>query len=152
MMPIKFLSAGQQSGWLFLLAALGCTSAQPGGSPQTTQASSTATEQQAPQPQVPQPDQVATMIDMNKWSGLPDAAQAPVAGSLAMMAGLNQRFIYFLQHLTAADLQHSFYHPVRQIQVNLKQAIFMAGWHGFHHLAHIDLALGRSPRAFDFSK
>jgi uncharacterized damage-inducible protein DinB len=95
-----------------------------------------------------EPEAVATMIDMNKWSELPDATQAPVAGSLLMLEGVNERFIYFLQSLSDQDWNVTYYHPVRQIHLSLKQTLFMALWHASHHLAHIELALGRQPRPF----
>jgi hypothetical protein len=95
-------------------------------------------------------DPVATMIEMDKWSDLADARQAPVAGSLLMLEGVNERFIYFLQTLEAQDWDITYYHPVRQIQLSLKQTLYMALWHASHHLAHTELALGHQPRPFEW--
>jgi hypothetical protein len=94
-----------------------------------------------------EPEVVATMIDMNSWAELPDATQAPVAGSLLMLEGVNERFIYFLQHLDESAWNKTYYHPSRQIHLSLKQTVYMAFWHAFHHLAHIELALGHQPQA-----
>lgn len=89
-----------------------------------------------------EPEPVAAMIDINAWSGMPDARQAPVAGSLAMIQGVNQRFIPFLQGLTQEEWNTTYYHPMRHYFQSLKQGLDMAVWHGAHHAGHIRLALG----------
>lgn len=94
-------------------------------------------------------ESVAPIIEMNSCSELPDAAQAPLAGSLLMLEGITLRFIYFLQHLVGADWSKTLYHPRRKIHLSLKQALYMALWHGFHHMAHIELALGHQPQPFE---
>jgi hypothetical protein len=94
---------------------------------------------------------VAPVIDMNNWSELPDATQAPVAGSLLMLDGINMRLIYFLQSLEEPGWNKTYYHPTRQIHLSLKQTLHMALWHAAHHLAHIELALGRQPREFQYN-
>lgn len=96
-------------------------------------------------------ESVAPTFDMNSWSELPDAKQAPLAGSLLMLEGTNERFICFVQSLEEPAWNTTYYHPTRQIHLSLKQTLYMALWHASHHLAHIELALGRPPRAFDFS-
>ncbi|MGV3502965.1 MAG: YfiT family bacillithiol transferase [Adhaeribacter sp.] len=88
-----------------------------------------------------EPEPVAALIDINAWSGMSDARKTPVAGSLAMIQGVNQRFIPFLQGLTEAEWNTTYYHPVRQYFQSLKQGLDMAVWHGAHHRAHIGLAL-----------
>ena len=92
---------------------------------------------------------VAPIIDMNNWSELPDATRAPVAGSLLMLDGVNMRFIHFLQHLEEPAWNITYYHPVRQMHLSLKQTLYMAHWHASHHMAHIELALGRQLRPFE---
>jgi hypothetical protein len=66
-----------------------------------------------------------------------------------MLEGINQRFIYFLQSLEGLAWNKTYYHPSRQLHLSLKQTVYMALWHGYHHLAHIELALGRQPRVFE---
>jgi uncharacterized damage-inducible protein DinB len=95
-----------------------------------------------------EPEATATLIDMNSWAELPDARQAPVAGSLLLLEGVNERFIYFLQRLDEAAWNKAYYHASRQIHLSLKQTLYMALWHASHHLAHIELALGHQPRPF----
>lgn len=79
--------------------------------------------------------------NVNNWAQQPDGHALPVAPSLAILEGLHQRLAYFYEHLPQADWQKAYYHPFRQINVSLVQAIDMVVWHGQHHLAHIRLAL-----------
>ncbi|ARK09124.1 YfiT family bacillithiol transferase [Fibrella sp. ES10-3-2-2] len=79
--------------------------------------------------------------DVTGWANQPDGKSLPVAASLAIIEGLHQRLAYLYEHLAAADLEKAYYHPFRQINVTLAQAIDMVVWHGKHHLAHIRLAL-----------
>lgn len=79
--------------------------------------------------------------DVNNWAGQPDGHDLPVASSLAILEGLHERLAFLFEHLTEADLQRAYYHPFRQINVSLAQAIDMVVWHAQHHLAHIKLAL-----------
>lgn len=82
-----------------------------------------------------------TLIDMNGWAATPDATEAPIADSLLLFDGATLRYMYLAKSLTESMLAISYYHPVRQIQINQAQAIAMTAWHVQHHLAHIKLAL-----------
>ena len=86
---------------------------------------------------------VATGIlsTVNNWATQPDGQNLPVGPSLAILSGVHERLAYLYEHLPEADLQRAYYHPFRQLNVSLAQAIDMVGWHGQHHLAHIRLAL-----------
>ncbi|MBO0948712.1 YfiT family bacillithiol transferase [Fibrella forsythiae] len=79
--------------------------------------------------------------DVNNWAKQPDGHDLPVAASLAILEGLHERLAYLYEHLPEADLQRAYYHPFRQLNVSLAQAIDMVVWHAQHHLAHIRLAL-----------
>ena len=96
-------------------------------------------------------DYEATLIKMNDWALTPDAAQAPVAPSLLLFNGVNQRLIFLVQALDEPTLAKTLYHPVRQIQLSLKQLLYMATWHVAHHQAHIELALGLESEGFGLS-
>jgi uncharacterized damage-inducible protein DinB len=97
-----------------------------------------------------EPDGVTTIINMDAWATTPDAVLAPVAYSLTMLEGINQRFLFLLQNLKEQDLEKSFYHPVRQMHFTMPQAIYMAVWHLEHHRGHIQLALGLTPQPFQY--
>ncbi|MEZ0542790.1 YfiT family bacillithiol transferase [Fibrella arboris] len=79
--------------------------------------------------------------NVNDWAGQPDGHNMPVAPSLSILEGLHERLAYCYEQLPEADWQRAYYHPFRQINVSLAQAIDMVVWHAQHHLAHIRLAL-----------
>lgn len=95
-----------------------------------------------------EPDYEATLIKMNDWALTPDAVQAPVAPSLLLFNGVNQRLIFLLESLDEPTLAKTIYHSTRQIHLSLKQLLYMATWHVAHHQAHIELALGLEPAEF----
>jgi DinB superfamily len=78
---------------------------------------------------------------VNDWATQPDGYDLPVAPSLAILEGLHERLAYLYEHMSEANLQRAYYHPFRQLNVSLAQAIDMVVWHAQHHLAHIRLAL-----------
>ena len=95
---------------------------------------------------------IATTIEMNAWALTSDGQTAPTDYSVLMLDGINKRFVYLVQSMDEENFSKSFYHPVRQMQFNLKQAVHMAVWHLEHHLAHIELALGKSPHSFKLAQ
>jgi hypothetical protein len=95
-----------------------------------------------------EPDYEATLIRMDDWAVTPDATLAPVAPSLLLFTGVNQRLIFLVKSLDELTLNKTIYHAVRQIHLSLKQLLYMATWHVAHHQAHIELALGLEPEGF----
>jgi hypothetical protein len=93
-------------------------------------------------------ENVATIINMDAWAATPDSTSAPVADSLLMLEGINNRFLYLLNRLQAPDFERTYYHPVRKLHFTLPAALHMAVWHLEHHQAHIQLALGKEVHAF----
>ncbi|GEO07190.1 putative metal-dependent hydrolase YfiT [Adhaeribacter aerolatus] len=89
-----------------------------------------------------------TTILMDDWARTPDAAQAPIQDSLAMLSAITPRFVFLMRTLDEKTLSGSFYHPVRKIYLSLKQFFYMATWHIAHHQGHIALALGLEPQPF----
>ncbi|OZI05390.1 hypothetical protein BWI93_25805 [Siphonobacter sp. BAB-5385] len=84
----------------------------------------------------------ATLIDMGGWAHTADSVSAPLEDSLLLFEGVHQRYAYLIESLTPEQLELSYFHPVRNIYFNQKQAIAISAWHVQHHLAHIELALG----------
>ena len=84
------------------------------------------------------PGILSTVTD---WAYQPDGQNLAIAPSLAILEGVHDRLAYLYEHLPEADLQRGYYHPFRQVNVSLAQAIDMVVWHAEHHLAHIRLAL-----------
>ena len=81
------------------------------------------------------------LSNVTDWAYQPDGQNMAVAPSLAILEGVHERLAYLYKHLSEADLQRAYYHPFRQMNVSLAQAIDMVVWHAEHHLAHIRLAL-----------
>lgn len=70
------------------------------------------------------------------WAELPDAKDAPVEGSLAMLEALHPRWVAFLRALEPADFRRSVRHPeIGDLTVDTLLEIY--GWHGPHHEAHV---------------
>ena len=92
-----------------------------------------------------------TTILMDNWARTPDAVQAPIQDSLAMLAAITPRFVFLLKTLDEQTLAKTFYHPVRKIHLSLKQFLYMATWHIAHHQGHIALALGLPVQPFRLS-
>ncbi len=90
-------------------------------------------------------DYVITLVNMDDWAKTPDATIAPIEDSLLMFTGITRRFVYLWRTLDEQTLTQSFYHPSRQINLSLKQFLYMATWHVMHHQGHIESALGLQP-------
>jgi uncharacterized damage-inducible protein DinB len=71
-----------------------------------------------------------------RWAELPEARQAPVEPSLALLDALHQRWMLVLQSLTDADWQRTFRHPDLG-PMTLEKNLALYAWHGRHHVAHI---------------
>ncbi|MDQ4141937.1 MAG: putative metal-dependent hydrolase [Bacteroidota bacterium] len=89
-----------------------------------------------------------TLIRMDDWAALPDSKQPPIDSSLLIFRGVNQRYLHLLKTLDEQTLSKTYYHAARQLNLSLKQMLYMATWHVAHHLGHIELALGKQPQDF----
>jgi uncharacterized damage-inducible protein DinB len=87
--------------------------------------------------------QPAFMSDVNGWANLEEARTSPVAYSLMMFEGAHQRIAHLARTLTTGQLDATYYHPLRQREISLTQALDMAVWHAEHHLGHIRIALAK---------
>lgn len=81
---------------------------------------------------------------VNAWATLPDTLTAPVEPSLLLIEGIHQRWALLGDNLSEADWARVYYHPGRQRDLSLAQALAIGVWHARHHLAHIRLALHRA--------
>jgi hypothetical protein len=85
-----------------------------------------------------------TLIDMNAWSLTPDALSAPVEDSLLALEGITKRYVFLARTLSEEQLALRYYHPVRQLWFNQKDALAMSSWHLRHHLGHLKWALDKA--------
>lgn len=81
--------------------------------------------------------------NVNAFSALPDSVKAPIEDSLLMIESTHKRYAYLFANIPESDYHRTYYHPFRQINVTLLQAIDMTVWHTKHHLGHIEIALGK---------
>jgi hypothetical protein len=58
-----------------------------------------------------------------------------------MFEAITQRYIFLINSLSEDEKALSYFHPVRQILLDQRQATAMSAWHVMHHLAHIKLAI-----------
>lgn len=73
----------------------------------------------------------------NLWAELPDSKIYPIEGSLKILEGVHERWVYLLKSLTDSDLNREFRHPETNALISVKTSIGVYAWHGEHHLAHI---------------
>ena len=85
-----------------------------------------------------------TLVSMDGWAATPDGRWSSVADSMMMFESITRRFVLLMRSLDGHQQEISYYHPVRKIMLNQKQAIAMSAWHVTHHLAHLNIALDRS--------
>ena len=72
---------------------------------------------------------------------LPDYA-LPLAPTLALLDGLHVRFAALLGGLTPQQRARTYFHAGNGRDFSLADHAAMYSWHGRHHLAHVEIALG----------
>lgn len=72
------------------------------------------------------------------WALLADSQTLPVAPSLAILAGVHERWTVMLRSMGDAEFARSFVHPDLG-ELPLDVALALYSWHGRHHLAHLAL-------------
>ena len=87
---------------------------------------------------------VITIVDQHAWALTPDGLNAPLADSLDMFESITKRYVFLMRALDDEKLGRTYFHPIRKISLNQKQAIAMTAWHVQHHLEHIRIALANS--------
>ncbi len=77
---------------------------------------------------------------INDWANLKDY-NGPINDSLILIDGTHRRLVALAKTLSESDLDRSYYHPFRQLNITLAQGLSMVVWHGRHHFEHIKIAL-----------
>ena len=70
------------------------------------------------------------------WAELPDARTGSVEVSLALLAGLHERWVRLLRAMTPADFARAYRHPESGLS-SLARVAGLYAWHGRHHPAQI---------------
>jgi hypothetical protein len=79
----------------------------------------------------------------NAWAVMADSIAYPVQDSLHIITGLHARWTSVLSQMSNDDFEKSYFHPVQNRAVKLKEALSMYAWHSLHHLAHITQLIKR---------
>jgi uncharacterized damage-inducible protein DinB len=72
----------------------------------------------------------------DRWAELPEAKQAPIDVSLALLDSLHQRWTMMLRNISDADWKRNFQHPEMGL-LSLEKTLALYAWHGRHHVAHV---------------
>jgi uncharacterized damage-inducible protein DinB len=75
--------------------------------------------------------------DQARWADLADSRTTPVAASLALIAGLHERWVHLLRAMTPADFARRLRHPEFEAPQELDRLLALYAWHGDHHVAQI---------------
>jgi DinB superfamily len=73
--------------------------------------------------------------DETAWAELVDST-GPIDGSLAILEGLQGRWVALLRGLPPGARARTFRHPESGVW-RIDQVVMLYGWHGAHHLAHV---------------
>ncbi|HXG86966.1 MAG TPA: putative metal-dependent hydrolase [Vicinamibacterales bacterium] len=76
--------------------------------------------------------------DEQSWAELPDARDAQLEPSLAILSGVHTRLTMVLKSLTPAQFTRIAQHPANG-QMTIDSLLQMYAWHCRHHLGHIGL-------------
>ena len=82
----------------------------------------------------------APAVQINAWGHTPEAINPPVEPSLAMIEATHVRLSNLFRSLNDEQLNLTYFHPARQVNLSIKQTIYMAAWHIEHHHEHIRIA------------
>lgn len=80
--------------------------------------------------------------DEARWAELPDA-KGPVGIALDGLESMHARWVALMGTMSDADFRKGFIHPETGGRMTLFDRVSSYAWHGRHHLAHMELALGR---------
>jgi uncharacterized damage-inducible protein DinB len=70
------------------------------------------------------------------WAELPEAKNAPVEVSLALLDSLHKRWMMMLREFGDTEWKRTFRHPAMG-PMSLEKTLALYSWHGRHHVAHI---------------
>ncbi|REA58516.1 hypothetical protein DSL64_20740 [Dyadobacter luteus] len=90
---------------------------------------------------ITEPGSDMALINMDAWASTTDSLHGPVEDSLTMFESITKRYVILINSLSEDEKALTYFHPVRQILLDQRQATAMSAWHVWHHLAHIRLAI-----------
>ena len=81
--------------------------------------------------------------DQDRWAEMPDAIGQEVESSMSILKGIHHRWADLIETLDSKQFERQYFHPTRNKHYPLGTVLALYAWHGLHHLAHIQNALGR---------
>jgi hypothetical protein len=87
-------------------------------------------------------DPIIRPYEEQLWAELPDSREGPVADALLSLRGTHRRWVFLLERLEEEQWPRTFFHPASQTRSTLEAALGQYSWHGRHHLAQVQQALG----------
>jgi hypothetical protein len=85
---------------------------------------------------------VGFVANINAWNNLPEVHSVPFADSVMLLEATHKRWIHLMSTMTFEEYNRTFFHPLRNTNLTLAQALSMAAWHVRHHFEHIRIAIG----------
>lgn len=82
----------------------------------------------------------AYVVDIPKWTQTYDN-NGPIEDSLQLLELVHKRWAILLKSMTEKDFNKGYFHPVRQMKFDLRQALQLSSWHVQHHFEHLKIAL-----------
>jgi hypothetical protein len=85
---------------------------------------------------------VGFAANINGWNSLTEVQTAPISDSILLLEATHKRWVHLMSTMALNDFSRTFFHPLRNMNLTLAQALSMAAWHSRHHLEHIKIAVG----------
>jgi hypothetical protein len=82
--------------------------------------------------------------DENEFSKLADSKYSDIDSTLLLFKLLIKRFVFLLASLSPESFNLNIYHPEYKADYSLHKLIDMYTWHGYHHLAHLEIIKNNS--------
>ena len=84
---------------------------------------------------------VGFAANINAWNNTIEIFSTPTADTLLLMEATHRRWVFLMKNMLESDFDKTFFHPLRQVNQTLAQALSVAAWHTKHHFEHIKIAL-----------
>jgi hypothetical protein len=82
--------------------------------------------------------------DEKEFATLADSTYENIDDTLLLLKLMMKRFIFLLRSLPQESFDMSIYHPEYKANYSLHKLTDMYAWHGYHHLAHLEIIKGNS--------
>ena len=84
---------------------------------------------------------VGFAANINGWNAMTEINSVPVADANLLLEATHKRWVHLMGTMAFDDYSRTFFHPLRNTNLTLAQALSMAAWHCRHHFEHIKIAV-----------